>query len=497
MEIMQPLFAVAWLGLGAFAYPSDVSLVPRGDPWHDHMGRLGYPQNPDVCKMIGNNDPNIWTTSMASDYWSMWMADNNNDLTDWLQRMHRNATAWTNLTPGVLDCTVLHTENCQPPRDGDCQLYDPAAFHVIQTQAVNLYSLLESLDIETIKQTLITDLQIGQMIRDFIPESQLAGFKRKLTIIALFCWLAAGLVGALTLLGAAGMAFMSEAIVGGLTQWVTTTTALTTALSTTGAIISLRYTWMTDGAIDPGKMEASLEDNLSHYFQDMSDHTASMTAKIFGGKPKTDAAIMDLVAGIDSWYEPYRGVPDSTALLYLFQDDWFITQQSASDVLIPLFQNAFKLMKLGLIGYLFLARGFYVMHYTALDEKTCQDKHEGASRFVDGGCFVLKISGKTLGHDDNAPSELNLAESKYSMALDTFFRNVRDCNNNADAKAYSLDNFDDIGNCFYPQNYLFTDTLDHLWMVNHTIADQLKLKYPKTGTDDPVPGTGGSRTIQT
>lgn len=66
------------------------------------------------------------------------------------------------------------------------------------------------------------------------------------------------------------------------------------------------------------------------------------------------------------------------------------------------------------------------------------------------------------------------------MRLDTFFRNVRDCNNNKamiDDKAYSMDKLGEMGNCFFPLNYLHVETPDELWSVNQTIADQLGLKH--------------------
>lgn len=83
---------------------------------------------------------------MAYNYFAVWMDDNGGNLSmitahvrelttmhywplidDWVQRMHINATADADITPGDLDCSVLHTQNCQPPVDGDCENYNPAA----------------------------------------------------------------------------------------------------------------------------------------------------------------------------------------------------------------------------------------------------------------------------------------------------------------------------------------------------------------------------------
>lgn len=40
------------------------------------------------------------------------------------------------------------------------------------------------MDIATIKQTLLQDLKIGEMIRDFVPGSDVANTKKKLSIAA-------------------------------------------------------------------------------------------------------------------------------------------------------------------------------------------------------------------------------------------------------------------------------------------------------------------------
>ncbi|KAK7748362.1 hypothetical protein SLS62_008625 [Diatrype stigma] len=100
------------------------------------------------------------------------------------------------------------------------------------------------------------------------------------------------------------------------------------------------------------------------------------------------------------------------------------------------------------------------------------------------GCFVLKIGGHCINHDDNAPAELNKAEGTYGMKLDGFFRNVRDCNNNVDMiedKKYSMDTLGQLGECFYPIYYLHTTTPDAIWDVDHSIADKLDVKFPRTG----------------
>ncbi|KAI1380991.1 hypothetical protein F4677DRAFT_462112 [Hypoxylon crocopeplum] len=481
MSTIRTLFAAAWLGFGAFAYPPDTSLVPRGDPWADHMKKLGYPSNAEVCKMVTNNDKDSWTKSKASDFFATWMIEHGNKIDDWVQQMHKNATGKSGVTPGDLDCTLLHSENCQPPGDGDCENYNPAAFQVIQTQVVNLYSILQSMDIATIKQTLLQDLKIGELIRDFVPESDLANTKKKLSIAAVVMWIVSGIFAVSGLGAPAGLAIGSGALVGGLTTLTATAGIGGFAFNTLGAVLSITSTSLTDGAIDAGKMEDQLESKLGDFFQSVSDKNAAITAKVFGGKPQQKVDLMDFVSSIDNWYDRFRPVQDFTAIMFLLQNGWFLEQAHTLQSIQPMFSAGFSLMKVGLIGYLYNARKFYVMHYTKLDEQTCNKKYEGASRFVDGGCFVLKIGGKCINHDDNAPTELKRAEEKYKMKLDNFFRNVRDCNNNKgliDNKAYSMDKLGEMGKCFFPLNYLHVETPDDIYKVNQTVADQLGLKYP-------------------
>lgn len=124
---------------------------------------------------------------------------------DWLQQMHKNATAKSGVSTGVLDCTMLHSENCSPVGDGDCDNYDPASctlqplppfsrYYVIrifndvkivaliQTQAVNLYGILQAMDIASIKNTLLEMLNLDKLISQFVPDSTLLDRKKKFSL---------------------------------------------------------------------------------------------------------------------------------------------------------------------------------------------------------------------------------------------------------------------------------------------------------------------------
>lgn len=50
--------------------------------------------------------------------------------------------------------------------------------------------------------------------------------------------------------------------------------------------IGIASSAMTDGAIDPGKMEDSLTSHLGDFFESISAKNAAITAKVFGGKPQ-------------------------------------------------------------------------------------------------------------------------------------------------------------------------------------------------------------------
>jgi hypothetical protein len=116
-------------------------------PWQKHMLDAGYPENQMVCEMVARRDQHTWINSRADDFYWSFMEDNNYNMgmrqiwtyqrasgdmadivtDDWVQRMNINATAGSGFTPSDIDCTMLHSESCQPPGTGDCERYNPAA----------------------------------------------------------------------------------------------------------------------------------------------------------------------------------------------------------------------------------------------------------------------------------------------------------------------------------------------------------------------------------
>ncbi|KAI6092055.1 hypothetical protein F4821DRAFT_279480 [Hypoxylon rubiginosum] len=513
MALLRGLFITGWLGCACLAYPSGNSSVSVGNSsdltgnsfaltsntcWDDHMRDVGYPPNPEVCKMITNNDTNTWNKSMASDFMWSYLNDNGGLIDDWVQQLHKNATAESGKTPGDLDCSVLYSENCQPPSDGDCENYNPAAFQIIQTEVVNLYSILQSMDIMSIKETLIDGLKIGELVRDFIPESDLAETKKEISIAAAVMWVVAGILSfAPGFAGAAGgLMEGSLAVLGTLNKLDVTSYFGAFAFNTFGAILAISSTSITDDAIDIGKMEDALSSHLGDFFQSISDKTVAITAKVFGGHPSQDIDLTDFVATIDSKYNTSRGSGDANAETddARFENGWFLEPAGTETLIQPLFEAGFELMRAGLIGYLFSARKFYVMHFTDIDEDSCLGDYEGAGRFMgDEGCYVLKIGGKCINHDDNAWGELRRIESKYNMISENMFRNVRDCNNNGalmEKNVYSVDRLGELSQCFFPLNYLHNPTPRDIWNINQTIADQLGLgyqHYPYEETMCPLP----------
>ncbi|CAJ2513382.1 Uu.00g015010.m01.CDS01 [Anthostomella pinea] len=486
LPVTQALAAGITLGTGTVqATTVGTHSVPHAtprveDPWTKHMADVGYPADHKVCQMVANQANGTWAYSKASDYYLSWMKDHGNKLDDWVQGIHKNATADSGITPSDIDCTILHTQNCQPPHDGDCEKFKPAAFDPMLTEVVNLYGILEVMDITNIKETLLTNLDLGTLVRDFIPESMIPTLKKYISITAVVGWLISGIFGIAGLLGPAGVAIGSTALVGSLTALTAVTAGGAFVFNTIGAILSITSTALTDTSLDPGQMEAHLGNALGNFFDAMSARNAALTAKIFGGTPDQDIDLMEFVTRIDDRYKKFENATDSAAVMYLLQNGWFMEQSNTADVIEPMFDAGFKLMKVGLIGYMFSARRFYVMQFTKLNQTSCQNNFDGASRFVDGGCFVLKIGDKKIDHNDNAGTELKTAESKYNLVVPNFFRNVRDCDNNADLmqhKNYTMDNMGEMGKCFFGLDYLHVETPDDISMVNKTIADSLDLDY--------------------
>ncbi|KAI1081471.1 hypothetical protein F5B20DRAFT_588536 [Whalleya microplaca] len=464
--------------------PVTALVSPRDIDWADRMKKMQYPPNDKVCTMVKNREDKIWQKSKASDFFSTWFQNNGNKLSDWVQKMHKTATK-RGITPGDLDCTVLHSENCSPPQD-DLERSlnnNDKIVRVIHTQVTNLYSILQAMDISAIKQTLLDSLDIGTLISDFTKKSDLDNKKKKLSIAAVSMWILSGIL-AITGLGAPiGISLGSATIVGSLTALTAGTSVGAFVANTAGGVISIMSQTRTDkGAIDVDKLDTQLSSKLGDYFEDISDRNAALTSKLFGGKPKEDINLMDFVSRVDDLYKNINPAHDWEPIMYLFQNGAFMTQPKTTDIIRPMFDAGFKFMKVGLVGFLFNVRKFYVMHFTDVDERHCKNKFDDAGRYVDKGCYVLKIGGKCLNHDDNAPTELKRAEQKYHMNVAEFFRNVRNCNNNKemiDNKSYSLDKLGHITNCFYPLNYLKAKTPDLLHEIDHKVADQLGLKYPK------------------
>ncbi|KAH9904447.1 hypothetical protein F4778DRAFT_790008 [Xylariomycetidae sp. FL2044] len=486
MTILQTL--IISIGLGSAAVQaavinpsssSDIHITPREDGFAAWMKSKSFPENSKVCNMIKNTEKDTWKNSKAGEYLTQWLKDNGNKLDDWPQQIHKNATK-DGTTPGKIDCTELQSENCLAMGDGDCENYNPAAFGAIQTSIVNLYSVFQALDVRNVKETLLNNLKMSELVNDFINQSELDKQKKELSIAAVSMWLISGCFGVLGLGGAAGWTLGSGALVGGLTKLGATSGVGGFAFNTFGGTLSLMGTTLTDGVLDPGKVEDELNKKLGEYFDQLSDHLAALTAKIFGGKPKDDVSLKDFVKRVEKEADVDN---DQEVLNYMFKDDHFMTQQKAGDLVKPTFDAGFKVMKAGLIGYLFGLRGLYVMHYTDIDEDKCKKDFDDAGRWVDNDCFVLKIGGtpgnrQCVESDDNAPTELKRMGDKYGIVVDNFFRNVRDCDNRAGGNSYRASDLDHIGTCFYQTSYLRCNKPDELWNIhNDDVASGLNLIY--------------------
>ncbi|RYP44441.1 hypothetical protein DL768_009088 [Monosporascus sp. mg162] len=377
------VFAAAWQSRQAVlavpmatdiisSYP--VSPVETHDKhWASYMKANGYPSNEDVCRMIRNKETDLFSRSGAEDYYRIWMSDNVFIMVDdWVQQLYLNATADAGITAGTLDCTALDSQSCWPPQEGACERYNPAGFHIIHTEIVRL--LGPAREAGLVKELAATEEQRVGTIGSF--------------------------------------------------QLNTVTYCLNQAASNRRG-----------GYLDISKIADELPTEISSFFDDANNNIAALTAKLFGGASSQTLMHIDLTEFVNSILPATDGRErldnEAFAPWYLLQQNYQDWEES-TDTIRSYVHDSFEYMKIGLIGRLFKLRGLYVMNFAWLERDRCENEFEGASRYVDNGCFVLKVGGggwKHLNHDDNAPTELNLAEEKYNLNLPNFFRNVRDCNN--------------------------------------------------------------------
>ncbi|CAJ2504155.1 Uu.00g115490.m01.CDS01 [Anthostomella pinea] len=448
------------------------------DFWHQHMLEAKYPKNTDVCKKMGEKGTNMWDYSKAADYMTTWFGDNDTNLVDWPQQLHLNALSGSGVTPGNIDCTTLQSVTCLAPGDDDCKNYNPAAFVVIQTEIVNLYSALQAIGIQNLKAALMDSLDMGKLIRDFITDKVLEDEKekaKKLHIAALFTFIFAGImaivsagaaivpilpitVGAVA--GSAGIVGASAGAAGGISSAVGSALRIISAVSSP------------DGEVDLGRLQDDLNAKLGDYFDSMDQRNNDLAGKVFGTpKPSQDIDLKDFISAIDKTTDISNVKNDADALVALFGIPSLMNLTATQDQIKPVLQSGMGMAKLPLIGYLWVVRKFYVLEYTDVNQDNCKydanakkQNFDGASRWVAGvdgakdSCFVLKIGDKKMDHDNNAPTELKVAEDEYKMDSGEMFLNVKACDNDKmlDDLSYSVTSFDfsNPSKCFYPLNYI-------------------------------------------
>ncbi|RYP34524.1 hypothetical protein DL767_004236 [Monosporascus sp. MG133] len=377
------VFAVAWQSRQAVlaapmatdiisSYP--VTPVETHDKyWASYMKAKGYPSNEDVCRMIRNKENDLFSRSGAEDYYRIWMIDN-----------------------GFI--------------------------------MVSMNSALQAVDLNELAEMPLAGLDLRTLVRDFVwRENDWQNGDPKMSAIAPTLFILAGLLGPT---GGAGL----------VTQFLVTEeqrvgTIGSFQLNTVAHCLNQAVSHRRGGYLDISKLADDLPTELSGVFDDTNNNIAAITAKLFGGTSRQTLMHIDLTEFVNNVLPATDGTErlgnEAFAPWYLLQQnyhDW----EGSTDTLRIHIHNSITYMKIGLIGHLFKLRGLYVMNFAWLERDRCEKEFEGASRYVDGGCFVLKIGGggwKHLNHDDNAPTELNLAEKKYHLHLDNFFRNVRDCNN--------------------------------------------------------------------
>ncbi|RYO86910.1 hypothetical protein DL764_008938 [Monosporascus ibericus] len=432
------VFAVAWrFRQAVLAAPAGTDIVSshpatpvetHGKYWASYMKAKGYPSNEAVCNMIRNKENDLFSRSGGEDYYRIWMIDNGFIMDDWVQQLYLNATADAGTTTGNLGCTALDSKSCRPPQEGVCERYNPAGFHIIHTGIISMYTTLQAVDISDLGEIPLADLDLRTLATDFIwRENDWQNRDPEMSAIAPILFLLAGL---LRPVGEAGL--VTELVA---TEEPRVGTIGSFQLNTVARCLSLAAKSRRGGYIDISRLAHELPTEISSVFDDTNNNIAALTSKLFGGTSSQSLLPIDLMEFVNIILPETEGEErmgnEAFAPWYLLQQnyqDW----EGSANTLRGYVHNSFKYMKVGLIGHLFKLRGLYVMHFTWLERDRCQKEFDGASRYVDGGCFVLKISGggwKHLNHHDNAPTELNLAEEKYHLNVHNFFRNVRDCNN--------------------------------------------------------------------
>ncbi|RYP65031.1 hypothetical protein DL771_008485 [Monosporascus sp. 5C6A] len=288
--------------------------------------------------------------------------------------------------------------------------------HIIHTGIVNIYSALRSADIRDYIETPLANLDLRTLVTDFVwRESDWQNGDAKMSAFAPILFMLAGFLGPAGEAGLVrGLAATEEHIAGtiGSFQFNTVVHSLSQAAYNRGG-----------GYLDIAEIADELPTELGSVFDDTNNYIAALTEKLFGGTSSKTLLHIDLMEFVNTILPTADGKERMGGEAYA---PWYLLQQNyqdwdeSTDTLRSYFHNSFKYMEW-------------------LDGDRCHNDFDGASRYIDNSCFVLKVGGggwKHLNHDDNAPTELNLAEEKYGLNLHNFFRNVRDCNNDERVMEY-------------------------------------------------------------
>ncbi|RYP68563.1 hypothetical protein DL769_005482 [Monosporascus sp. CRB-8-3] len=316
--------------------------------------------------------------------------------------------------------------------------------HIIHTEIVNMYSALKAADISDFIGIPMADLDLRTLATDFVwKEDDWQNEVPRMPAFAPIHFILAGL------LGPAGEAGLVREIAVTETQIVGTIGSF--QLNTVAHCLKQAANNWRGGYLNLSKIADELPTELSSVFDDTKNNIEALTAKLFGGTSSKTLQRIDLMEFVNAILPATDGEErmgnEAHAPWYLLHQNYPEWEES-TDTLRSYFLNSFQYMKVGLIGHLFRLKGLYVMHFAWLESDRCHNEFEGASRYIDNGCFVLKVGGggwRHLNHDDNAPTELKLAEDKYHLHLPNFFRNVRDCNNDERMMAHDRDAMGDLG----------------------------------------------------
>ena len=125
----------------------------------------------DICS-LDQHDPSSWAPSGASAFMDAWFSTNGTS--DWLRAMDQSTTT-TSGFDSVLDCKPLGGNTCPAPVT-PCVQFTPPELRLIRIAATNAHDFFTQAHEKLQSNTIENILNIDQIIADFAPDPDAAGF---------------------------------------------------------------------------------------------------------------------------------------------------------------------------------------------------------------------------------------------------------------------------------------------------------------------------------